>query len=51
MNTTDKRILLALIERLVNGNKSWREKRADLLAEATVEERTALEEFASWFTQ
>lgn len=50
MMRASKRALIELISDLVNESGStWRERRESLLTLASNEERTAIEEFASWF--
>jgi hypothetical protein len=50
MSTKSKaRQLLELVAEVVNEPMPYAEKRQKLLDEATGEEQTALEEFASWF--
>jgi len=43
--------LLDLIEKLTNQGKPWKEKRDSVLAEASDDQKTALEEFAGWFAE
>jgi hypothetical protein len=41
--------LLELISELVSGSGTWKEKRDSVLDEASSEDKTNLEEFASWY--
>lgn len=54
MDERKTKTLLELVDEAVSGRgddagKTWQQKRDALLAEASDSQKTALEEFASWF--
>lgn len=49
MMRTSLRALIELIDDLVSEGKSWKEKRDQIVTNASHAEMTHIEEFSSWF--
>ena len=49
MKTSTIHQLLELVAMFVNNYQPWREKRDEILNEASDEEKISLQEFAAWF--
>jgi len=49
MSTQKIELLIELIHTLIGEDGTWKEKHDLILQSASAEEKTSLEEFASWF--